>query len=122
MCTGQLSLTKCIITVPRFVDTRNIIEVFGYLGENFDPQKDLTLIQTTPLDTLDFTSGKLHVGSKVGLNCIGDGKRLSKESFDSPKEVDPRNKVKFIKEFRAINKNIIIIKIDIDKDKSNKRI
>ena len=96
--TGQLSLTKCIITVPRFVDTRNIIEVFGYLGENFDPQKDLTLIQTTPLDTLDFTSGKLHVGSKVGLNCIGDGKRLSKESFDSPKEVDPRNKVKFINE------------------------
>jgi len=118
--TGQLSLTKCIITVPRFVDTRNIIEVFGYLGENFDPQKDLTLIQTTPLDTLDFTSGKLHVGSKVGLNCIGDGKRLSKESFDPPKEVDPRNKVKFIKEFRAINKNIIIIKIDIDKDKAIK--
>ena len=62
---------------------------FSDIDRNLDPQKDLTLIQTTPLDTLDFTSGKLHV-TQSHLNCIGDGKRLSKESFDSPKEVDQK--------------------------------
>ena len=37
--TGQLSLTKCILTIPRFVDTKDIIQVLGYLGENFDLEK-----------------------------------------------------------------------------------
>jgi len=112
--TGQLSLTKCILTIPRFVDTKDIIQVFGYLGENFDPRKDLTLLQTSPLDTLDFTSGKLNVGSKVGFNCIGSGKPLHPDVFLEIKTNDPRNKIPFISDFRAINRNIIIIKINID--------
>ena len=113
--TGQLSLTKCIMTVPKFVNSRDIIEVFGYLGENFDPRKDLTLIQTTPLDTLDFTSRKMNVGSKVGFNCIGEGKKLSLDAFEVLEIDDPRKKINFISDYRVINKNIIIIKINIDK-------
>ena len=70
-----------------------IIQVFGYLGENFDPRKDLTLLQTSPLDTLDFTSGKLNVGSKVGFNCIGSGKPLHPDVFLEIKTNDPRNKI-----------------------------
>ena len=116
--TGQLSLTKCIIAVPKFVNSRDIIEVFAYLGENFDPQKDLTLIQTTPLDTLDFTSGKMNVGSKVGFNCIGEGKELSADAFKVPKIDDPRKKINFISDYRVMNKNIIIIKININKNKA----
>ena len=80
--TGQLSLTKCIIAVPSFVDPTNIEDVLAYFGANFDPSKDLTLLQTTPLDTLDFTSGKINVGSKIGLNAVGDGKIISEDNFE----------------------------------------
>jgi len=112
--TGQLSLTKCIITVPSFVNPRDIKEVLGYLGANFDPTKDLTLLQTTPLDTLDFTSGKMNVGSKVGLNGIGDGKKISPDSFETVVISDPRNNYNKIKNYRVVNKNIIVISSDYD--------
>lgn len=107
--TGQLSLTKCIITVPSFVDSRDIKKVLGYLGANFNPEKDLTLLQTTPLDTLDFTSGKINVGSKVGLNAVGDGKEISQDNFQKISILDPRTSYSKIKDYRVINKNIIII-------------
>ena len=112
--TGQLSLTKCIISVPSFVDPRDIKKVFGYLGANFNPEKDLILLQTTPLDTLDFTSGKINVGSKIGLNAIGDGKIISEDNFEEIHILDPRKKYNKIKEFRVINKNIIDINSDFD--------
>jgi 4-hydroxy-3-polyprenylbenzoate decarboxylase len=112
--TGQLSLTKCIVTVPSFVNPRDIKEVLGYLGANFDPTKDLTLLQTTPLDTLDFTSGKMNVGSKVGLNGIGDGKKISPDSFETVVISDPRNNYNKIKNYRVVNKNIIVISSDSD--------
>jgi len=112
--TGQLSLTKCIITVPSFVDPKNINEVLGYLGENFNPSNDLTLLQTTPLDTLDFTSGKMNVGSKIGMNAVGDGKKISPDCFNAISIEDPRNKYNKIKDYRVINRNIIIINSEFD--------
>ena len=102
----------------KFVNSRDIIEVFTYLGENFDPQKDLTLHSNYPLDTLDFTSGKMNIGSKVGFNCIGEGKELSADAFKVPKIDDPRKKINFISDYRVMNKNIIIIKININKNKA----
>ena len=112
--TGQLSLTKCIITIPSFIDPRDIRKVFGYLGANFNPLNDLTLLQTTPLDTLDFTSGKMNVGSKMGLNAVGDGSEISQDNFVEISIEDPRNKYNKIKDYRVINKNIIIINSQFD--------
>ena len=110
--TGQLSLTKCIIAVPSFVDPTNIEDVLAYFGANFDPSKDLTLLQTTPLDTLDFTSGKIHVGSKVGFNAIGEGVKISKDNFNPIIIKDPRNHCPHIKDYRVLNKNIITLSSD----------
>ena len=120
--TGQLSLTKCIITVPSFVDPRDLKTVFGYLGENFNPKTDLTLLQTTPLDTLDFTSGKMNVGSKVGLNAIGNGKKIAQDCFDEVHIPDPRNLYNKIKEYRVINKNIVVISSNYDPKTVSKEI
>ncbi|MEC9381511.1 MAG: menaquinone biosynthesis decarboxylase [Thermodesulfobacteriota bacterium] len=115
--TGQLSLTKCIITVPSFVNPENLEEVFGYLGANFNPSRDLTLLQTTPLDTLDFTSGKMHVGSKVGFNAIGDGREISKDNFNPVVIRDPRIACENIRNYKVINKNIIVISSDYSPEK-----
>jgi menaquinone biosynthesis decarboxylase len=69
--TGQLSLTKCAIMVDETVDVRDIGAVLRAIGENFDPAEDFLLLPGVPLDTLDFTSGKMNLGSKMVLDATG---------------------------------------------------
>ena len=68
MGTGQLSLTKAIILVDGDVDPRDRDAVFGSLARNFDPAEDFMLIPGVPLDTLDFTSYTMNLGSKMVRN------------------------------------------------------
>ena len=65
MGTGQLSLTKCLITVSEHVDVRNFNDVLKAVRDNFDPHFDFIMIPKVPLDTLDFTSFKMNLGSKM---------------------------------------------------------
>jgi 4-hydroxy-3-polyprenylbenzoate decarboxylase len=69
MGTDQLSLTKCIITVSTGVDVRNWQAVLREVRENFDPHYDFIMIPNVPLDTLDFTSYKMNLGSKMILDA-----------------------------------------------------
>ena len=69
MGTGQLSLTKCLITVSDQVDVRNFNEVLKAIHENFDPHFDFVMIPKVPLDTLDFTSFKMNLGSKMIIDA-----------------------------------------------------
>jgi 4-hydroxy-3-polyprenylbenzoate decarboxylase len=62
---GQLSLTKCLITVSDDVDPRNFQQVLKALRENFDPHYDFIMLPKVPLDTLDFTSYTMNLGSKM---------------------------------------------------------
>jgi 4-hydroxy-3-polyprenylbenzoate decarboxylase len=67
--TGQLSLTKCIVLVSSGVDVRNWSAVLKEVREQFDPHYDFVLIPKVPLDTLDFTSYKMELGSKMILDA-----------------------------------------------------
>ena len=69
MGTGQLSLTKVILLVDAEVDPRDRGAVFGALARNFDPGEDLILVPGVPLDTLDFTSFTMNLGSKLVLDA-----------------------------------------------------
>jgi 4-hydroxy-3-polyprenylbenzoate decarboxylase len=69
MGTGQLSLTKVIVLVDAGVDPRDRAAVFGALARNFDPAEDLILVPGVPLDTLDFTSFTMNLGSKLVLDA-----------------------------------------------------
>jgi 4-hydroxy-3-polyprenylbenzoate decarboxylase len=81
MGTGQLSLTKCIITVSPDVDVRNFAAVLRAVRENFDPHTDFMMLPKVPLDTLDFTSFKMNLGSKMILDATkkkGPAQRIPK--------------------------------------------
>jgi 4-hydroxy-3-polyprenylbenzoate decarboxylase len=69
MGTGQLSLTKVIVLVDAEVNPRDRAAVFGALARNFDPAEDLILVPGVPLDTLDFTSFTMNLGSKLVLDA-----------------------------------------------------
>jgi 4-hydroxy-3-polyprenylbenzoate decarboxylase len=67
--TGQLSLTKCLILVSGDVNPRNWPAVVREIRNNFDPHFDFLLLPKVPLDTLDFTSYKMELGSKMILDA-----------------------------------------------------
>jgi len=67
--TGQLSLTKVIVLVDAEVNPRDRAAVFGALARNFDPAEDFLLVPGVPLDTLDFTSYTMNLGSKMVLDA-----------------------------------------------------
>jgi 4-hydroxy-3-polyprenylbenzoate decarboxylase len=65
MGTDQLSLTKCIVLVSDHVNVRDWRAVLREIKMNFDPHYDFVMIPKVPLDTLDFTSYKMNLGSKM---------------------------------------------------------
>lgn len=69
MGTGQLALTKCVVLVDADVNPRDRRAVFEALAANFDPAEDFLLIPGVPLDTLDFTSYRMNLGSKMVLDA-----------------------------------------------------
>jgi 4-hydroxy-3-polyprenylbenzoate decarboxylase len=69
MGTDQLSLTKCMILVSDGVNPRDWSAVLREVRENFDPHYDFVMIPKVPLDTLDFTSYKMNLGSKMIIDA-----------------------------------------------------
>lgn len=72
---SQLSLTKCIILVSEGVDVKNFDAVMKSVRDNFDPHFDFVMIPKVPLDTLDFTSFRMNLGSKMIVDATRKGVR-----------------------------------------------
>lgn len=107
--TGQLALTKCIVTVSGDVNLRDFSAVTREIGRHFDPKDDFVLIPTAPLDTLDFTSGRFNVGSKVGINAVKKtGAPPAQYCSSVP---DPREKHPEIKDWRLLEGGFFVAKL-----------
>ncbi|HET9275385.1 MAG TPA: UbiD family decarboxylase [Gemmatimonadales bacterium] len=70
--TGQLSLTKTCVLLREDVNPRDFPAMLRELWYRFDPEERMLLIPIAPLDTLDYTSFRLHVGSKLVLDATGE--------------------------------------------------
>jgi len=66
---SQLSLTKSIVLVSAGVNVRNFDDVMKEVRDNFDPHYDFLLIPRVPLDTLDFTSYTMNLGSRMIIDA-----------------------------------------------------
>jgi 4-hydroxy-3-polyprenylbenzoate decarboxylase len=66
---GQLSLTKCAIVVNSQVNNRSIRALLRSIRDHFDPHYDFLLIPNVAMDTLDFTSYTMNLGSKMLLDA-----------------------------------------------------
>lgn len=66
---GQLSLTKCVVLVDSNINPRDFKAVLNEIRKNFDPHYDFIMIPKVPLDTLDFTSFKMNLGSKMVIDA-----------------------------------------------------
>ncbi|MCH7739121.1 MAG: UbiD family decarboxylase, partial [Chloroflexi bacterium] len=70
---GQLALTKAIVLVDPGVNVRDPGAVLAAIRQNFDTPEDFQLIARAPGDTLDFTTGKWHHGSKMIIDATSGG-------------------------------------------------
>ncbi len=65
----QFMYTKFIIVTDDDVDVRNWKEVVWAMTTRMDPVRDMTLVENTPIDYLDFASPVSGLGGKVGLDA-----------------------------------------------------
>ena len=65
----QFMYTKFVIVVDDDIDARNWDDVIWAISTRMDPARDMTFIENTPIDYLDFASPVEGLGSKVGLDA-----------------------------------------------------
>jgi 4-hydroxybenzoate decarboxylase subunit C len=107
---GQLSLTKCIVTVSEDVNPRDFSAVLKAIHENFDPAYDFIMIPKVPLDTLDFTSYKMNLGSKMIMDAtksrnIDNGAKNPEPEFEHLiREIDNR-----ISDWNLLGETLLVV-------------
>ncbi|MFT5218905.1 MAG: 4-hydroxy-3-polyprenylbenzoate decarboxylase [Planctomycetota bacterium] len=65
----QFMYTKFVIVVDDDIDARNWEDVIWAISTRVDPARDITLVENTPIDYLDFASPVSGLGSKMGLDA-----------------------------------------------------
>ena len=61
--------TKWVIVVDENINMRDWKDVMWAISVNMDPARDITIIENTPIDYLDFASPDSGLGSKIGLDA-----------------------------------------------------
>ncbi|MCF8880863.1 UbiD family decarboxylase [Hyphobacterium sp. SN044] len=65
----QFMYTKWVIVVDDDIDARDWKDVMWAVSTRMDPGRDITVIENTPIDYLDFASPVSGLGSKIGLDA-----------------------------------------------------
>lgn len=65
----QFMYTKFVIVVDDDVNTRDWQDVIWAISTRVDPARDITLVENTPIDYLDFASPVSGLGSKMGMDA-----------------------------------------------------
>ncbi|MGE5314597.1 MAG: hypothetical protein ACM3Q4_07890, partial [Acidobacteriota bacterium] len=93
-----------LITVPHTVDPRDFTAVMRAVRDNFDPHFDFMMLPKVPLDTLDFTSFTMNLGSKMIIDATRK-RRVKEQQWD---EARIRRAVD---ELRACDKRILDVNL-----------
>ena len=65
----QFVYTKFVIVVDDDIDARDWKDVMWAISTRMDPARDITVIENTPIDYLDFASPESGLGGKIGLDA-----------------------------------------------------
>ena len=65
----QFMYTKWVVVVDEDINARDWKDVMWAISTRMDPARDITLVEDTPIDYLDFASPESGLGSKAGLDA-----------------------------------------------------
>jgi 4-hydroxy-3-polyprenylbenzoate decarboxylase len=85
----QFMYTKWVIVVDADIDARNWKDVMWAISTRMDPARDVTLIENTPIDYLDFASPESGLGSKIGLDATDKWPPETNRAWGRPIAMDP---------------------------------
>jgi 4-hydroxy-3-polyprenylbenzoate decarboxylase len=85
----QFMYTKWVIVVDDEINARDWKDVMWALSTRMDPARDITVIENTPIDYLDFASPESGLGSKIGLDATNKWPPETKREWGSQIAMDP---------------------------------
>ncbi|WP_039971178.1 4-hydroxy-3-polyprenylbenzoate decarboxylase [Vibrio halioticoli] len=65
----QFMYTKYVLVCDANVNARDWDQVIAAMTEHLQPKRDIVMIENTPIDSLDFASPVIGLGSKMGLDA-----------------------------------------------------
>lgn len=84
----QFMYTKFVIVVDDDVNARNWEDVIWAITTRMDPARDVTMVENTPIDYLDFASPVSGLGSKMGLDATNKWPGETSREWGVPIEMD----------------------------------
>jgi 4-hydroxy-3-polyprenylbenzoate decarboxylase len=85
----QFMYTKWVIVVDDNVNARDWKDVMWAISTKMDPARDITVIESTPIDYLDFASPESGLGSKIGLDATDKLPPETKREWGTEIRMDP---------------------------------
>jgi 4-hydroxy-3-polyprenylbenzoate decarboxylase len=80
----QFLYTKMVIVVDDDIDARDWKDVMWALATRFDASRDVTILDNTPIDYLDFASPEPELGGKIGLDATNKIGSETKRAWGQP--------------------------------------
>ncbi len=84
----QFMYTKLVVVTDDDVDVRDWKEVVWAITTRMDPARDTTIIENTPIDSLDFASPVAGLGSKMGLDATNKWPGETSRQWGTPIRMD----------------------------------
>ncbi len=84
----QFMYTKFVIVCDDDINVRDWKDVVWAMTTRMDPARDVTLVENTPIDYLDFASPVSGLGSKMGLDATSKWKGETSREWGRPISMD----------------------------------
>lgn len=98
----QFMYTKFVIVLDDDVNARNWEDVIWAMTTRMDPARDITLVENTPIDYLDFASPVSGLGSKMGLDATNKWPGETDREWGTPIIMDQEIKDKVDQKWESL--------------------
>ena len=85
----QFMYTKFVVVTDDDVDVRDWRDVIWAMTTRMDPVRDVTLVENTPIDYLDFASPVSGLGGKMGMDATSKWPGETTREWGRPIVMDP---------------------------------
>jgi 4-hydroxy-3-polyprenylbenzoate decarboxylase len=90
----QFMYTKFVIVTDDDINARDWRDVIWAVSTRMDPARDVTLVENTPIDYLDFASPEPGLGSKMGLDATAKLPGETHREWGRPIHMSPEVKAR----------------------------
>tara|TARA_R110001592_G_scaffold86031_1_gene254011 strand:+ start:17374 stop:18858 length:1485 start_codon:yes stop_codon:yes gene_type:complete len=98
----QFMYTKFVIVLDDDVNARNWEDVIWAMTTRMDPARDITLVENTPIDYLDFASPVSGLGSKMGMDATNKWPGETNREWGTPIVMDAKIKEKVDQKWQSL--------------------